>query len=206
MIGTAAGLHSRAMSEPQAAPDAPLAFDLTLFPEPVLRKKAEPVTRFDGELATFVEAMFETMIHSGGVGLAAPQVGVKTRVLVVSESGKREDGFALINPTILERSGPTTLYEEGCLSFPGIYAEVPRPDRCKLVAQDLAGNRFEREYSGFVARIVQHEYDHLEGVLLVDRMSPADKLKNKVALQELVERFQRAQAGAAPSGGLPRRR
>jgi peptide deformylase len=186
---------------------APLAFDLTLFPAPVLRKKADPVTRFDGELAAFVEAMFTTMIASGGVGLAAPQVGHKTRVLVVSERGDRENGFALINPVILERSGPTTSYEEGCLSFPGIYAEVQRPDRCKVEAQDLAGNKSVMEFSGFVARIVQHEYDHLEGVLLVDRMSPADKLQNKVALQELVERFQAAQAGQGQgTRSLPRRR
>jgi peptide deformylase len=191
---------------PDSPAPAPLSFDLTLFPAPVLRKKADPVTRFDGELAAFVEAMFNTMIASGGVGLAAPQVGHKTRVLVVSERGDRENGFALINPVILERSGPTTLYEEGCLSFPGIYAEVARPDRCKVEAQDLAGNKSVHEYSGFVARIVQHEYDHLEGVLLVDRMSPADKLQNKVALQELVERFQAAQSGAGKARSLPRRR
>lgn len=192
---------------PDSPVPAPLAFDLTLFPAPVLRKKADPVTRFDGELAAFVEAMFTTMINSGGVGLAAPQVGHKTRVLVVSERGDRENGFALINPVILERSGPTTSYEEGCLSFPGIYAEVQRPDCCKVEAQDLAGNKSVMEFSGFVARIVQHEYDHLEGVLLVDRMSPADKLQNKVALQELVERFQAAQAGQGQSArSLPRRR
>ena len=184
-----------------------LEFDLTLYPEPVLRKRAEPVAAFDDELKAIVEAMFRRMNASQGVGLAAPQVGLKRRILVANPSGEEGDDLVLINPTILERTGSATVYEEGCLSFPGIYAEVERPDRCKVRAQDIDGNEFEAEYEGFASRVVQHEYDHLEGVLLVDRMSPADKTRHRAALEELVEEFKhrRAQKAAAKSGAKPRR-
>ncbi len=168
-----------------------LHFDLTLYPEPILRKQAEPITAFDAELSRTVAAMYERMFESKGVGLAAPQVGLKKRILVVNHTGERQDDLTLVNPTITARTGADTLYEEGCLSFPGIYAEIKRPERCTVVAFDVEGRKIEREFEGFVARIVQHEYDHLEGVLLVDRMSPADKLKNRSALEELVDRYQR---------------
>lgn len=167
-----------------------LHFDLTLYPEPILRKRADPVTAFGADLEHTVAAMFERMFESKGVGLAAPQVGLKLRLLVANPTGDRQDDLVLVNPTITARSGPDTTYDEGCLSFPGIYAEIKRPDRCTVRACDVQGREFEREFSGFLARIVQHEYDHLEGVLLVDRMSPADKLKNRAALEELVARHQ----------------
>ena len=173
-----------------------LSLSLTLFPEPVLRKPAEPVPACDDELRDLVRAMFDLMYESQGVGLAAPQVGLKKRILVVNEDGKPENEFALINPTIVERSGAPTTFEEGCLSFPGIYAEIERPERCKVEALDPNGEPIVREFEGFVSRIVQHEYDHLEGVLLVDRMSPAEKQRNKAALTDLVDRYKRrAHAG-----------
>lgn len=178
---------------------APLEFQITLYPDPLLRKVARPVERFDDDLRATVAAMFELMYRSQGVGLAAPQAGLETRILVLNPSGdpaQKDQELALVNVTILDRSGPVTLYEEGCLSFPQIYAEVKRPERCKILAFDPAGNRFEKEYEGFTSRVIQHEYDHLEGVLLVDRMSPADKARNKVALQELVEAYRRSQATA----------
>ena len=173
-----------------------LSLSLTLYPEPVLRKPAEPVSDCDNELRALVRAMFDLMYESQGVGLAAPQVGLKKRILVVNETGEPEDEFALINPTIVEHSGAPTAFEEGCLSFPGIYAEINRPERCKVEALDPNGKPVEREFEGFVSRIVQHEYDHLEGVLLVDRMSPAEKQRNKAALGDLVDRYKRrAHAG-----------
>ena len=167
----------------------PLEFEVTLYPNPVLRKVAENV-EFDDDLKALVKAMFERMFASKGVGLAAPQVGLQKRVLVLNEDGEdNEKNLALINPKIVELSGPKTLFEEGCLSFPGIYAEVTRPDRCRVEAFDVDGNKIEREFSGFESRIVQHEYDHLEGVLLVDRMTAADRLRNKDALEDLKERY-----------------
>lgn len=178
-----------------------LHFDLTLYPEPILRKQAEPVTDFGPELKRIVAAMFDRMFESKGVGLAAPQVGLKLRILVVNHSGDRKDDLVLVNPTLTQRSGADTLYDEGCLSFPGIYAEIKRPDRCTVVAVDVDGKQFEKEYEGFVARIIQHEFDHLEGVLLVDRMSPADKLKNRAALENLVDRYQRRQKKSSVEQG-----
>jgi peptide deformylase len=176
-----------------------LEFSLTRYPEPVLRKVAEPVEAFDAELAETVRAMFELMYRSQGVGLAAPQVGLRKRILVLDPAGDPEEAdskpLVLINPALVELSGPQTVFEEGCLSFPGIFAEVRRPERCRVRAWGLDGQPFEAEYDGFTSRIVQHEYDHLEGVLLVDRMSPADKQRHKAALGELVERYKAAQAG-----------
>ena len=175
-----------------------LDLKLTLYPAPVLRKVAEPVNTFDDELAELVAGMFEVMRASNGVGLAAPQVGLKKRILVLNATGKPEDDIVLVNVTITDRFGPETTFEEGCLSFPDIYAEVVRPDSCRVSAFTPSGEAIEREFSGFESRIVQHEYDHLEGVLLVDRMSPADTHRNRGALEELVELYR--EAHPAPAG------
>ncbi|TDJ69328.1 MAG: peptide deformylase [Planctomycetota bacterium] len=169
-----------------------LQFDLALYPQPVLRKVAGPVEAFDDELARIVEGMLARMRESNGVGLAAPQVGLKQRILVLNPTGEPEDDITLINPTLVEKNGPRVKLEEGCLSFPEIYAEIERPERCKVEAFDIQGNPISGGYEGFVSRIIQHEYDHLEGVLLVDRMSPADKLKNKLALEDLIEAYKAA--------------
>lgn len=103
----------------------------------------------------------------------------------------------LVNSEILGTSGPRTSYEEGCLSFPSIYGSVMRPDRCRVRAQTRTGEVFEAEYEGFQSRVIQHEQDHLEGVLLIDRMSPADKLKNKIAFDNLIYDYKQALAKAA---------
>ena len=175
-----------------------LEFSLTLYPDPVLRKPSEPVAAFDDALRRTVAAMFARMRASRGVGLAAPQVGLKQRILVLNPGDDPQDDLVLVNPTIVARGGPQTVFDEGCLSFPGIYAEIARPERCTVVASDAEGRPIEKEYSGFVGRIVQHEYDHLEGILLVDRMSPADKQANKAALEELVERYKRRRPAVSP--------
>ncbi|MCH2107165.1 MAG: peptide deformylase [Planctomycetes bacterium] len=165
-------------------------YDLTLYPDPLLRKPAEPVTSFDEGLTALAAGMLERMHASNGVGLAAPQVGLRTRVLVMNPTGEEGDDRVLVNPEILERTGAETSYEEGCLSFPGVYAEVRRPDHCKVRFFSVDGEEHEEEFTGFTSRVIQHEFDHLEGVLLVDRMSPADKVRNKHVLQDLVARYQ----------------
>jgi peptide deformylase len=139
--------------------------------------------------------MLEVMYESGGIGLAAPQVGLGLRLLVINETGDREKAdqeLVLVNPTITSRGKETTLYEEGCLSFPEIYAEVSRPDACTVQAQDVKGEALSLELTGFLSRIVQHELDHLEGILLVDRMSAGDKLRNRAALENLVDDYKRS--------------
>jgi len=176
-----------------------LKYDLTLFPAPVLRKVADPIEAFDEDLAAIVHGMFERMRASSGVGLAAPQVGLKRRILVLNDDGEAGSDLCLINPTVLpDRAGPKSKFEEGCLSFPGIYAEVERPERCKVEAFDVQGKPIQATYEGFVSRVIQHEYDHLEGILLVDRMSPADKLRHKAALEDLIEDY-RASKPAVPT-------
>ena len=177
-------------------------FEVVLYPDPVLRKVADPVGGFGEELRSVVAGMFARMRKSKGVGLAAPQVGLRQRILVLNPTGNEEDDLVLVNPTIVSRAGDRTVFDEGCLSFPGIYAEISRPDRCTVKSVDLAGVPIENEYSGFTSRIIQHEYDHLEGVLLVDRMSPAEKLKHKAALEELVGRYKRA---SPPANAAARR-
>jgi len=132
-------------------------------------------------------------------------VGLQKRILVLNATGEPEDDLALVNVRILERTGPESTYEEGCLSFPQIYAEVVRPERCRISAQAPDGTPIEREFDGFESRIVQHEYDHLEGVLLVDRMSPADKQRHRAALEDLVRRYKSAHAESAPAAGSRRR-
>jgi peptide deformylase len=170
----------------------------------VLRKEAEPIEAFDQALADTVGAMYRRMYASKGVGLAAPQVGIKQRLLVINPSGDPQEAdqeLTLVNPKITELFGPETVMEEGCLSFPGIYAEVKRPDGCRLTAQDTEGNPLELEFEGFASRVIQHEYDHLQGILLVDRMSPADKLRHRGALDELVAEYKASKA-PSPRRGL----
>ena len=176
-----------------------LQFQLSLYPDPILRKVAESVEAFDEDLRATVAAMFERMYASNGVGLAAPQVGLKQRVLVLNPTGEPADELALVNVRIVDRAGELVTMDEGCLSFPDIFASVQRPERCTVKAFDPAGEPIEREFEDFTSRIIQHEYDHLEGVLLVDRMSPADKLRHKSALQDLVDRH-RARVQSAAGG------
>ena len=142
-------------------------------------------------LARLVEDMIDTMHHEEGIGIAAPQVGVLKRVIVldIDREEVKTGPLFMANPEVIEASDEDVSYEEGCLSFPGIYADVERPERCRVAFQDVDGEEHEQEFDGFTSRVVQHEYDHLEGVLLVDRMSTADKLRNKGALEELVETY-----------------
>src|SRR5262245_14629211 len=112
-------------------------FEVVLYPDPVLRKVSEPVAAFDEDLRSVVAGMFARMRKSKGVGLAAPQVALRRRILVLNPTGEAADDLVLVNPTIVARAGDRTLFDEGCLSFPGIYAEISRPDRCMVQAVDL---------------------------------------------------------------------
>ena len=163
-------------------------FEVVLFPDPILRKETRPVTRFDAALREVAEGMLARMFESRGVGLAAPQVGLGERLFVLNPEGDPEHpelSRVLVNPVITARHGKRVKHEEGCLSLPQIYAVIERPERCTVEFQELDGTRKVEEFDGFLARIVQHEYDHLEGVLIVDRMTPADKARHRAALDEL---------------------
>lgn len=146
--------------------------EIIVYGHPTLRRKAQPVEEIDGEVQTLVKALFATMYKAPGIGLAAPQINVARRVLVVdpSRSDDRARPLALINPRILEYAGFDDI-EEGCLSVPGIYAEVRRPERIFVRYHSEDGQEREEEFDGMMARVVQHEYDHLEGKLFVDHLS-----------------------------------
>ena len=160
-------------------------------PDPVLRQISKPVEVFDDELKTLITDMFETMYHAPGIGLAAVQVGVPVRLLVMDlQEPEEEDGEPVrdpkvfINPEILWSSEITIPYTEGCLSVPDQYAEVLRPDRIRVRWRDEKGGTHEEELDGLLAVCLQHEMDHLEGVLFIDHLS---KLKRDMVLKKLAK-------------------
>lgn len=153
------------------------------YPDPVLSKKGAAVTEFGPELAEFVEEMWASMYAAHGIGLAAPQVGVSKRITVIDVSFKErpEEKLVLINPEIIEREGKQ-FEEEGCLSLPEIREKVQRAARVKVRAQDVNGEFFEAEGEELLARAMQHEIDHLDGVLFIDHLSPLkrDLVKRRI--------------------------
>lgn len=167
---------------------------MVFHPDPILRAKAQPVEHFDEDLRSLAEQMIRLRKAHAGVGLAAPQVGHSIRMFICNteESGEEESIF--INPEILEASGPLEWEEEGCLSLPEIRGSVRRPIFVQIRAYDLDGKSFELESDGLHARIWLHEFDHLEGTLILDRMRTLDRLSNRRALKELESMY-------APGGG-----
>ena len=153
------------------------------YPAPVLAKKGAPVTAFDERLKTLVDEMFESMYEAQGIGLAAPQIGISERITVIDVSFQKnpEEKIALINPEIVEMEGKQ-VEEEGCLSLPDIREKVSRAAWVKVKAQDVKGKWFEVEGEELLARALQHEIDHLDGVLFIDRIS---RLKRELVLRKI---------------------
>ena len=142
----------------------------------VLRKKSIPVEEFNDDLSVYIDIMIESMIEGKGIGLAAPQIGDNRRIFVCSIDDNGP--LVFINPEIIETSMETSVYEEGCLSLPGIYADVERPERVKVQARNKKGRPFKVEAEGLLATCIQHELDHLNGVLFVDYLPEKKKSKN----------------------------
>jgi len=166
------------------------------YPDERLRTVAKPVERFDDELRGLVDDMLETMYDAQGIGLAATQVDVHRRLLVLDVSETRDAPRVYVNPQIVEAAGSETC-EEGCLSVPGIYAEVSRADRVRVVASDAQGQLFEEELTGLHAICLQHEMDHLNGKLFVDYLSP---LKRRLVSRKLEK--QRKVAAQKPARAI----
>jgi peptide deformylase len=166
-------------------PDA-AGVQLVIYPHAALKKTARDVQHFDQWLVTLVERMKDLMVEHKGVGLAAPQVGVSLRLFVASPEGKREEARAYINPVLTDEHGSEE-GEEGCLSLPDIRIKVPRFKTIRIEALDEHGKPFSENLADFPARIVQHENDHLDGILLLDRMSPMAKLANRKKIKDLEE-------------------
>ncbi len=163
-------------------------------PDARLRTVAKPVETFDDELSRLVENMIETMYVAQGIGLAATQVNVHKRLLVLDVSEDQDTPRVYINPEIIGSEGSETC-EEGCLSVPGIYAEVSRAEKVRVAAFDPDGNPFEEDLDGMHAVCLQHEIDHLNGKLFIDYLSP---LKRRMVIKKLEK--QRKVAGEKPAG------
>jgi peptide deformylase len=171
------------------------------FPDPRLRTRARPVTEFGPALGTLIDDLFETMYAAPGIGLAATQVDVHQRVIVIDVSRERTEPVALVNPEILAREGEAST-EEGCLSVPGIFDEVKRAAKVRVRAQDRTGTVFERDYEDVLAVCIQHEMDHLEGKLFVDYLSDLKRERIRKKLEK--ERKERASGTALPASGARR--
>ena len=154
------------------------------FPNPNLRKIAVPVTSFDNDLKCLIDNMFETMYEANGIGLAATQVDVHKRLLVLDVSEERDDPKVFVNPTIDVIESDLADYDEGCLSVPGFYETVSRPKKIKVSAQDKEGSQFEIEADGVLSVCIQHEIDHLDGKLFVDYLSSLKRNRIKDKLQK----------------------
>lgn len=155
------------------------------FGDPVLKQKAKPVTTFDSHLEKFAQMMLDVMDRGEGVGLAANQVGVLSRVVVWRHPDDEEERYIYVNPEIVERSDTCNDASEGCLSVPDATMEVSRADEVMVEAQDLQGQPIRVHLTGMLARIVQHEIDHLDGYLILDRTSPEERRR---VLKQLRER------------------
>ncbi len=175
--------------------------EILKFPHPALKHPSKPLKKVDADLARTIRSMFDLMYQSNGVGLAANQVGLPFRFFIVNERADPEEGEELIfiNPVISNRSGAKE-GEEGCLSFPGLYANVSRAEKIKVTAFNLQGQSFEMRASGMMARIIQHESDHLDGVVFPERVDEFDvaDIRPGIAVQEDEFLFQQSE-GAIPS-------
>ncbi|MET0668348.1 MAG: peptide deformylase [Methyloceanibacter sp.] len=162
------------------------------IPHPILRKRAKPIERVDAELRRLADDMLATMYDAPGIGLAAPQIGVSRRLIVMdpAKDDVPKTPMVMVNPEVLTRSETMRLHEEGCLSIPDFTADVERPDRALVAYSDLEGKPWEVELEGIWSTVVQHEIDHLNGVLFIDYLS---RLKRDM----VVKRFAKSKRTAA---------
>ena len=159
---------------------------IVIEPDPILRKKSLPFEKVDSEVKTLLNDMLETMYEAPGIGLAAVQIGILKRAIVIdiSKEDEKKNPIFLIKPTIRFKSDKRSIYEEGCLSLPGHFAEIERPAECDLDYIDYDGKKRNLKAKGLMATCIQHEVDHLNGVLFIDYLS---KLKKDMIIKKLVK-------------------
>ena len=159
---------------------------IVIEPDPILRKKSDPLEKVDDEIRSLLDDMLETMYNAPGIGLAAVQVGILKRLIVIdiSKEDKKKEPIFLINPKIIFKSSNTSTHEEGCLSLPGHYAEIERPAECHIDYIDYDGKKKNIKAKGLLATCIQHEIDHLNGILFIDYLS---KLKKDMIIKKLVK-------------------
>ena len=168
-----------------------MILSIRTYGDPVLRRQSRPIPEITPAIRELVDNMFETMYAAEGIGLAAPQVGESLRLFVIDLGVMDEEPThrpqVFVNPTILEYGPEKDSYEEGCLSLPTIREDVIRPTSIKLSYETLEGEKIEEEISGFPARVIQHEYDHLQGVLFIDRIGSLKRSLLKKTLKKIAE-------------------
>ena len=176
------------------------SLQLITYPHPTLRHSSKPIMRVDSHLKELVDEMFEIMYEFRGVGLAANQVNLPIRLFIANPSGNQEEGpeLVFINPVISKAKG-TAEAEEGCLSLPGLNAHVKRNKSLHVNAYDMNGNEVNTDVDGFLARIIQHEVDHMDGVLFIDRLT--DEIRRPLA--EQIEKFESAFETRQRTGSMP---
>ena len=159
---------------------------IVIEPDPILRRKSENLEKVDDDLRRLLDDMLETMYSAPGIGLAAVQIGILKRLIVIDISKEKEkkNPLFLINPEIISKSKNTSIYEEGCLSLPGHFAEIERPAECQVKYIDYDGKKKEIKANGLLSTCIQHELDHLDGILFIDYLS---KLKKDMILKKLVK-------------------
>jgi len=160
---------------------------IVLYPDAVLRIEAVPIEQITPQVRAVANRMLQLMHEAPGVGLAAPQVGLSWRMFVANPTGDPADDRVFINPVLRDPSRQTEDHEEGCLSIPNVNGRIRRPRAITVTALDLEGHEFSLTSDELSARIWQHETDHLDGVLIIDRMNPLDKKANRRAIEELEE-------------------
>ena len=161
---------------------------ITHYPADVLGGRARPIEKIDDNIRRLVEKMTEIMLKNRGVGLAGPQVGVSLRIFIISLDASREAVRAYINPIVTPTTDELQPMDEGCLSVPGVYTKIRRYKKCTVTATNLDGSKFTEEAEGLYARALQHEYDHIEGVTIVNRMSQTAKIAHRRQLKKLKEK------------------
>ena len=159
---------------------------IVIEPDPILRQKSESLEKVDDELRRLLDDMLETMYSAPGIGLAAVQIGILKRLIVIdiSKENEKKNPLFLINPEIISKSKKTSIYEEGCLSLPGHFAEIERPAECQIKYIGYDGKKKEIKANGLLSTCIQHELDHLDGKLFIDYLS---KLKRDMIVKKLVK-------------------
>ena len=162
---------------------------ITHFPAQVLAGPAEPIENIDDSIAALVEKMTDIMIENNGIGLAGPQAGVPLQIFIISLDGSRENVKVFINPAVTT-AGSIEAMEEGCLSIPGVYTKVRRYEQAAVTATSLDGKEFTEQADGLYAKALQHEYDHLQGVTIANKMGTTAKIVHRKQLKRLIEKHE----------------
>jgi len=163
--------------------------EVVLYPDPILKQKTEPITEVTDDIVKLSEEMIETMHRANGVGLAGPQVGVAKQIIIVNPTAEEGNDTVYLNPKILKRKGRES-GEEGCLSFPGVYGNIERATWIQVKATLISGEEVTFEAKDFEARVLQHEIDHLLGVLFINKIQPVEQIAIKPQLKELEQKYE----------------